>query len=192
MTVHGTESSAGRLFAAARGGDGGAWTELIDRYTGHLTKIAASYRTGDDVQDIVQTTWMRLIEEGGGIRNPDAVLGWLRTTLRRECLRTLKRRRAEYPTDIRIADWADRVDPPVEDVVTERLLRAESRRRVARAMRTLPVPRRRLLHRLAGHAPVSYREVADELSMPVGSIGPTRARAIGQLRRALTRHTPEE
>src|SRR5690349_5499940 len=166
MTVYETKNGAGDLFAAARDGDDRAWTELIDRYSDHLRSIAATYRVSDDVQDVVQTTWLRLIEKCAGIRNPDAVLGWLRTTLRRECLRALDRRRSECPVDVRDADWTDPVDPPVEDVVVERLVRAESRRRVARAMCTLPASRQRLLRALAGPRPVSYHEVADKLSMP--------------------------
>jgi DNA-directed RNA polymerase specialized sigma24 family protein len=47
------------------------------------------------------------------------------------------------------------------------------------------LPRRSqiLLRLLIADSPLSYREISESMSMPIGSIGPTRARALEQLRR---------
>jgi DNA-directed RNA polymerase specialized sigma24 family protein len=47
----------------------------------------------------------------------------------------------------------------------------------------LPTRSQVLLRLLSADPPLSYKEISDTLSMPIGSIGPTRARALEQLRR---------
>jgi DNA-directed RNA polymerase specialized sigma24 family protein len=52
-------------------------------------------------------------------------------------------------------------------------------------MADLPDRHRRLLDLLLVSPPVSYRDISARLGMPVGSIGPTRARVLAHLREAL-------
>ncbi|MGH9055095.1 MAG: hypothetical protein ACRDYY_04410 [Acidimicrobiales bacterium] len=47
----------------------------------------------------------------------------------------------------------------------------------------LPQRSQILLRLLSTNSPLSYKEIGEALSMPVGSIGPTRLRALGQLKR---------
>jgi len=47
----------------------------------------------------------------------------------------------------------------------------------------LPTRSQLLLRLLSADSPLSYKEISESLSMPIGSIGPTRARALEQLRR---------
>ena len=56
--------------------------------------------------------------------------------------------------------------------------------RISVALRRLPAPDRELLTLLMD-SPSSYRAVSAELKMPVGSIGPKRARSLERLRREL-------
>ena len=72
----------------------------------------------------------------------------------------------------------EKVDGEVDEV----LLRDELARTVRAGLAELPAQRRQLLELLAADPPVSYEEISRRLGMPVGSIGPTRARALAQLR----------
>ena len=56
---------------------------------------------------------------------------------------------------------------------------------VRRALADLPDRHRQLMELLVASPPVSYREISVRLGMPVGSIGPTRARILAHLRAAL-------
>jgi DNA-directed RNA polymerase specialized sigma24 family protein len=53
---------------------------------------------------------------------------------------------------------------------------------VRRAVATLPERHQALLGLLVASPPVSYEEISAGLGMPVGSIGPTRARILARLR----------
>jgi DNA-directed RNA polymerase specialized sigma24 family protein len=49
-------------------------------------------------------------------------------------------------------------------------------------MSRLPWRWQRLLELLMADPPVSYADISDELGLPIGSIGPTRARSLARLR----------
>ena len=81
------------LLRAASEGDQEAWNAITDRFTSLLWSVARSYRLGsDDAEDVVQNTWLRLLENLTRIDNPEALPGWLATTARREALGILRRR----------------------------------------------------------------------------------------------------
>ena len=176
MDTSGTDA----LFARARAGDDSAWDELVEMYSPLLRSIARRYRlSAHDVADVVQTTWMRLFQKVDHIDDPRRLVGWLSTTVRRECWRLSGRRTRELP----VADdmeWRAHPDPgPEVAIVTEDLAV-----RVNRAIDDLPERQRTLLRALMSDPAPSYGEIAETLHMPIGSIGPTRARALAGLRRS--------
>src|SRR5688572_20677530 len=72
------------LVRAARAGDDRAWQRLYVRYTPAPRGIARSHRLSpSDVEDAVQTAWLRLVADIGRVRDPAAVGGWLAVTTRR-------------------------------------------------------------------------------------------------------------
>ena len=76
------------LVLAARAGDSSAWTKLIGRFDTTLRKIAGSCRLAPaDVDDVVQATWLALLQDLQRIREPAAIAGWLVTATRREAIR---------------------------------------------------------------------------------------------------------
>jgi len=163
-------------------GDERAWEQLHTRFTPMLRGIARSYRLSpSDVDDVIQTVWLRLLDHIGRLREPAAVAGWLASTTRRECLRLLQRSVRERPSDDpALGDGAD----PVEPVDPERVLLATERREVLRrALATLPERQRDLMTLLATDPAIDYWTVGMTLAMPVGSIGPIRARGLARLRR---------
>ncbi len=174
------------LVVAAKAGDRAAAERLIERFTARVRAVTRAHRLrAADAEDVVQTTWLRLLEHAEVIREPGAVGAWLETTARRECLRVLRRLRREHPTDNERL-----LDRPVDPVDEERLVAADDlaalERALARlpnALTRLPPAQRRMLSMLIAEPAPSYAEISRVLGVPIGSIGPTRARSLARLRR---------
>jgi RNA polymerase sigma factor (sigma-70 family) len=175
-------SRAGDLVRAAAAGDRLAWDQLVDRFGGLLWSITSAYRMShSDAADVVQTTWLRLLENLGKIRDPERVGAWLATTARRECQRSLGQTRRVLPTeDERELEPATTETLTLEAIVLE----SERDRTLWAAFAQLSAHCQRLLRILVVATP-PYEEVAAALDMPIGSIGPTRARCLERLRRLL-------
>ena len=173
----------GSLVVAAADGEAGAWTTLVEHFTGLVWSIAGSYGLSRaDSADVVQVTWLRLVEHLGRLKDPSRVGAWLVTTARRECLRLLRAANREIPTDDDHSLEAAERSPTPEAM----LLRTERARIIWRAFRRLEARCQELLRALLLAQPtMSYAEVAEAFGMPIGSIGPIRARCLDQLRRKL-------
>jgi len=171
--------SAGDLLRRATGGSAPAWDELVDRFSSLLWAIARAHRLADaDAGDVVQTTWLRLLEHLGRIEDPDRLPGWLATTARHECLRVLRRAGRELPAgDDAPFDVTDAADP-----LDVRLVLQERDARLWECFGALSGRCQTLLRVLMADPAPSYAEVSAALDMPVGSIGPTRARCLERLR----------
>lgn len=170
------------LVRDAKLGDQRAWDAIVARYAGMVWAIARAHRLCDaDAADAAQATWLKLLEHVGDIKDPRCVGGWLATTARRECLRILRHAGRVDPLD-ELPETADG-GPDVD----ERLLTSERDARLWRAFEALDTRDQALLRMLAAEPAPSYEEIGAALGMPVGSIGPTRARALARLRRALDR-----
>lgn len=171
------------LVEAARSGDADAWDSLVDRYLPLVTGLIARHRLrGADADDVNQTVWLRLVEHLGDLREPEALPGWLATTTRNECLRVLRGGQRSTPVDPQgntVLDVA-----VVEASMEEDLMRDLRHQALLEALALLPAARRELLVLLLADPPVPYAEISERLGIPVGSIGPTRARALAQLRRS--------
>jgi RNA polymerase sigma factor (sigma-70 family) len=170
------------LVQGAATGDRQAWEELVGRYTGMLHAITSSYRLDPSVRgDVAQTTWLRLIEHLDTLRDPGAVGTWLATTAHRECRLVVQNRRRERPgTRAEDLDTADCDRSPEDEAVAR-----DQDARIRAAFRRLSTPDRRLLAYLMNSPRRSYADTSARLGMPVGSIGPTRARCLDRLRREL-------
>jgi RNA polymerase sigma factor (sigma-70 family) len=169
------------MVRAATGGDQQAWHELVARYSGLVWSVARAHRLDSaDAADVAQATWVKLVERIDGLDDPSAVGAWLATTARRECLAVLRRRKRQQPYDeLPEGGIAD-------DAATDaRLLADERAALVWRAFATLPDRDRALLRLLASDPKPSYEQIGAALGMPIGSIGPTRGRALERLRGAL-------
>ena len=72
------------LVAAAAAGEHRAWERLVEHFSGLVWSIAGSYGLGRaDAADVVQVTWLRLVEHLGRLKDPTRVGAWLVTTARR-------------------------------------------------------------------------------------------------------------
>jgi RNA polymerase sigma factor (sigma-70 family) len=169
------------LVHGARRGDQLAWDELVERFLPLVAAVIARHRLrGADAADVNQTVWLRLVEHLDGIREPRALPGWIATTARNECLRCIDRAKRSVPVDPQEPSCLDRVHDECEPVTD--LITLERHQALRAALTELPGDRRALLTLLLADPPLSYREISNRLGIPVGSIGPTRARALEQLR----------
>lgn len=172
----------------ARPADEREWEALVGEYGPTLWAITKQFRLDDaESADAVQTTWLRLLEHADEIRDPERLAGWLVTTLRRVCLgstRPTPRRPQALPAiegsrDLPVGRVGD------EGCPERALLDVEHTALLRQAVAELPEGHQRLLGLLMASTRPSYGEIATELGMPVGSIGPTRARILAVVRTRL-------
>jgi RNA polymerase sigma factor (sigma-70 family) len=89
-----------RLLAGARAGDHSAWNELVERYTPTLWHAVRSHHLRhSDAADVVQETWLKLVENLDRLREPERVAGWLSTTCRIAAQRTLEKNARHVSAD---------------------------------------------------------------------------------------------
>jgi RNA polymerase sigma factor (sigma-70 family) len=169
------------LVKAAAAGDHLAWDALVERFASTVWAIARAHRlNAADAADVSQTTWLRLMEHLDRIQQPERVGAWLATTARRESLHVLRMAGRQTPSGY---DFDGLRDVSATAAPDRDLIRSERARLVTDLVERLPVRSQLLLRLLSADSPLSYRDISQALSMPIGSIGPTRARALEQLRR---------
>lgn len=183
-------STVSDLVERALMGDEAAWQQIVDRYAGLVWSIVRGFRLDHAAAaDVAQTVWLRLVQGMESLRDPNRLAGWLATTARRECLRTLRGAGRELPTD----DMLDRDSTaPPDGAPEEHLLRDERQRELWRAVASLPDRCQILLRTMAYDPDRSYAQISAALAMPVGSIGPTRSRCLSKLRALLERDETDQ
>jgi RNA polymerase sigma factor (sigma-70 family) len=167
------------LIRAASDGDNAAWEAIVDRFSGLVWATTRAHRLSPaEAADVTQTTWLRLVENLDRIHDPERLGAWLATTARRECLRHIRLRGRELPTGEDIL-----FEAPSDEGVEQRLLTNERNDALRRAFTRISERCQALLRLLAAVDTPSYEEIGAALDMPIGAIGPTRARCLEQLRR---------
>lgn len=167
--------------ARAAAGDRAAWDALVDRFGGVVWAIARSGGLrASDAADVSQTVWLRFVEHMDRIEQPGRVGAWLATTAKRECIRLRSRGDRQVP----VGDaWVFDTAPDWPDTIDRKLLDHERDQLLREAVAALPERARALLALLTADPSLSYAEVSSILDIPIGSIGPTRARVLARLRR---------
>jgi RNA polymerase sigma factor (sigma-70 family) len=170
------------LVERAAEGDQDAWDEIVDRYAPLVWSICARYRLSNhDREDVGQNVWLLLVEQLGKLREPAALPGWLATTTARECLRVVTAGRKSQRLGTQLEEAAQFKD---DTVIDEEMLMAERNAVLRAAFAELPQRDQRLLGMLLSDPPRSYAEISTALAIPIGSIGPRRARCLERLRRS--------
>lgn len=170
------------LMLRVSNGDPVAWGEILHRYGKLVSVTVRQFRLQDaDALDAVQMTWLRLAENGHQVRCPERLAGWLATTARRECLSILRRATvAAHLRQLEPEAVADSAPGPAQRVID-----ADTTRMLWTIVAELPPRRAALLRELFADHPRPYAEVARAAGIPIGGVGPTRARALHQLRNRL-------
>jgi RNA polymerase sigma factor (sigma-70 family) len=177
-----TADNSAELVGRIRNGDSSAWRELVDQYEPLLRRLARQYRlSGQDMEDVVQLTWLRCLEHIDQITHADRLRGWLATVCRRESIRLATKGRREIALGeqsvTRLVDnGQEELDPGAE------MARRDAHDWLSRAIRALPQKQQLVLTELLKEESRSYLDLSRRLGLPMGSIGPTRQRAIARLR----------
>ena len=170
------------LVARAAASDRAAWDEIVDRYSPLLWSICAGFRLSNpDIEDVAQNVWLLLVGQLGTLREPAALPGWLATTTRRECLRVVTAARKSERLGTELDEAAQFV---ADTVVDEEILAAEQNAALRAAFAELPPRCQQLLSMLLHDPPRSYGTISAALDIPVGSIGPQRARCLERMRKS--------
>lgn len=178
----GLATRAAVAFAAYRDGDEQRMDELVGLLTPVLWRVArGAGATRRDAADAVQVAWLRLVDNAASIRDPQAVLGWLMTTLRREVI-SRGRRREALPVDT-AAHEHDRADTAPGPAAVAEL--TERQQALWAHVHELDERCQYLLQVIAFAQRPDYATIAAHLDMPTGSIGPTRGRCLDKLRQRL-------
>jgi RNA polymerase sigma factor (sigma-70 family) len=177
------EAVVADLVRSAAAGDELAWERLIAEFGGLVWAVTRTYRLRRaDAEDVAQTTWAILVEHLDRLTEPSRVGAWLATTARRECLRVLRGRGRE----VLLGDDAPE-DGSTDAPLDADLLSAERDQALWRSFSRLRRGDQTLLRLLMAEPRPAYEEIAAAFDMPIGSIGPTRARALARLRQELER-----
>jgi RNA polymerase sigma factor (sigma-70 family) len=172
------------LILACRRGDSAAWEQLVDRYERLVYSIPLNWGLSrDDAADVAQHCFIALMDALDAF-TPDVRLGgWLATVARRQTWR------AHEAGKRTVSAERDDALPPALLADTSDGDARKAREQVEwlhGGLANLDERCRGLLLALYFDADQpAYAEVAARLGMPVGSIGPTRARCLARLRELL-------
>ncbi|MDQ2847632.1 MAG: sigma-70 family RNA polymerase sigma factor [Actinomycetota bacterium] len=185
LTASATDATDAELLQRLMAGDESAWREAVRRYR-RLVELAVRRVVScpSDIDEAMQRSWLALWRNASAVREAGRLPGWLSVTARREALAIVRRRREVLVGDLGRFDTGYFPDA---SVLVEH---AERARYLRQAVDRLPDKQRRLMRELLADRS-SYDELSVSLSIPRGSIGPMRARALRTLRQLLPALEPE-
>ncbi len=181
------------LVGRCRDGSHRAWQSLVRRFQSLVYTVARRGGLDEDsAADVFQTCFERLWQRLDELEDDAKVRAWLVTTAKHETWAQAKRQRRWVPIEADGAadgepgeSWVDRI-PDESPLAEEQLEALQMQHRLRRALGQLD-ERQRAFAELVflQDEPLPYEIIAERLGMPVGSIGPTRARLLTRLRRWL-------
>lgn len=176
---------AGLLVALAEGRDE-AFTELVERFGPALLRTAQTL-TGSqaEAEDVVQETLVALVRTRAQLPLVQNFTAYLFTVLRHAARRQVERRERERRKGLA---WADRA---AERTTTDRVSHETDRlERLREAVARLPLEQRELLA-LKLDAGLTFREIAEQLSMNSNTVASRYRSAMQTLREMLQDPTDE-
>ena len=177
------------LVRACAEGDEAAWNALIARYEAYIYSMALrSGLCASDAEDVFQDVCLIMLSRLNGLRDVTRLPGWLAMITRREVWRRFRRNKAALSVEAETLALPENGGGAgrFAALPEEMLLALERRNAVQRALGQLPERSRRLLTLLyCEEPPCAYAEAAERLGIPVGSIGPERARSLKRLQKIL-------
>jgi RNA polymerase sigma factor (sigma-70 family) len=180
------------LVEAAGECDEEAWEEIVGRYQPLINAISRRHRLApDDANDLSQYVWMQLLDHIHKLREPRALRGWIAATATHRCYEILRNYKRSVSMDPLMIGRFELVEATARKTngegplgVDDDLLRAEERRAIRQGLAELTESQQELLILLVADPPVPYCEISRRMRLPIGSIGPTRARLLKKLKRS--------
>lgn len=168
--------SDAELVVRCRLGNQPAWNLLVERFGGYVDAIARrGYRLNDaDAEDVFQDVFIRTYHGLDRLRDNDAIRPWIAQLTRRLCVDRLRAAKRESTNP----DCAGDETPHTHQ---ERLARIDEAIVVHDALAVLPPDIREMLERFFLHDQ-SYRTIAEELDLPMGTVASRIARGLTRLR----------
>lgn len=184
---HSAVDSDRDLILRCRQGSAGAWYRVLNKYERLVYSIPLRYGLSrDDAADIAQITFTILIQNMDSLSEDSRLGPWLVTVARRHTWRLMERNRRESANE-----RLEGTDVAASAVLLGRsdadsIEHWELSEWLDEGLSKISGPCRELLLALYFQPErSSYAEVAADLDMPVGSIGPRRARCLKSLRQVL-------
>ena len=182
--------SDAELIEAARESDEEAWEQIVGRYQSLINAIGRRHQLAPhDVHDLSQYVWMQLLDHIDKLREPRALRGWISATTTHRCYEILRNQKRSVSVDPLVISRFELVDTTGRKTngegplaVDDDLLRAEERRAIRQGLAELTESQQELLRLLVADPPVPYCEISRRMQLPIGSIGPTRARLLKKLK----------
>ncbi|WP_374568443.1 RNA polymerase sigma factor [Ideonella sp.] len=180
------------LVRRCRAGDATAWGQLVARYQRLVYAIVTRMGLDEHVAaDVFQTVFEKLVQHLPTLREPEHLQAWVVTTAKREGLAA--RRRGQRQVSMTRDDDGDSQGPAEWDVADDspgaeqRLDELQQLHRLRLGLDRLDERCRELLQLVFRDEDehLGYDEIGRRLNLPVGSIGPTRSRCLGKLRKLL-------
>ena len=173
------------LLDKCRKGDQASWAKLVTRLERLVYSVPKRMGLRDDeCSDIFQTTFLALYQNLDRIQNADTIPKWVSVTAAREALR-LKRFKHLAASQSELNQELDQLVAD-EDASAEALaVQANINERLWNAVDQLQERCRELLKSLYSDEDSDYQEISKTLAIPIGAIGPTRARCLDKLRTLL-------
>jgi len=177
------------LARSAARGDRTAFARLVDLHKRTVLGLCARLlRDPEEARDAAQEAFVRAYASLERYDPEQAFAPWLLRIARNHCLDVLRRRLPEArtvaldadPDDSGPRDLADPGAPRGDDVIERR----ETAAALARAVDALPGNYREVVH-LFHVEHLSYKEIAETLDVPIGTVMTWLHRARGRLRAAL-------
>lgn len=160
-------------------GDSVLWADVVRAFRPCLLARASEVGLKPwQRQDMEQRVWLALLRNATSIRNPACLPGWLSTTARRTALTVLREEGWEL-----VVDELPERPTPAESDVERRCLDRQQLRELRAAVAQLPAQQRAVVRGLLRD--LSYDQMSSLMGMAIGSIGPTRQRALTRLRTVL-------
>jgi RNA polymerase sigma factor (sigma-70 family) len=184
-TTDNRATGANDPITAVRWSDEDGWNALIEDYQPIINSVCRRYRLKpEDAADVSQTVWMKVVDNLDRIREPRALPAWIKTTASRTALAVLRSRDRLALLDVsqdNSAVWSPLTPSSYSSEVDAPMLDAERRAAVRDGLAELTESHRALISLLVADPPIAYQQISDQLGLPVGSIGPTRARCLRKL-----------
>ena len=156
-----------------------AWNALVDRYGSLVYSISLHYGlTAGEADDVFQNVFITAYRRLSTLKSEKSLTAWLATITRREALHVAQ---AQTPHD----DLHEGMEDD-SSRLTETIHQWERRQLIQQGLNQLEARCRELLTLLFFEtAPLRYEQIARRLGIPVGSIGPYRARCFSKLEKIL-------
>ena len=176
------------LVKACREGDDSAWEAIVHKYQKLLFSIPRRAGLGMDLaSDVLQDVFITLFKKLDSLEKPEFLRAWLITTTKHKTIHLIKRETRGKPVSLSDENSEYVFDVPDKlPLADEKMIRLERQNQIENALTQIEERCRRLLIMLyLEEETVPYTEVAEQIGIPLGSIGPTRARCLEKLLKLL-------